>query len=43
MLTPFSSLFHTAAYLWKRWQRKGFRPNQAKFSTILKHMRRAAA
>lgn len=43
MLTPLSTLFHTAAYLWKRWQRKGSRPNQAKLSTVLKHMRRAAA
>ena len=43
MLTSISTLFHAAAYLWKSWQRKGFRPNQAKVSTILKHMRRAAA
>ena len=43
MLTPFSTLFHTAAYLWKRWQRKGIKPNQAKLSTVLKHKRRAAA
>jgi len=43
MFTPINTIVHTVAYLWKRWQRKGFRSNQTKVSTVLKHMRRAAA
>ena len=37
MLTQLNTLIHTAAYLWVRWQRKGFKPNQASFVTVLKH------
>ncbi len=43
MLTPLNPIIHTVAYLWKRWLRKGFKANQARFSTVLKHMRRASA
>lgn len=42
MLTPFNTLIHTVAYLWKRWLRKGFRPNQTRFKAVLKHMSKAA-
>ena len=43
MLTPLSTIIHTAAYLWQRWQRKGLRSKQARLSTILRHMRKASA
>ena len=43
MLIQLNTLIQTAAYLWKRWQRKGSRPNQARLSTVLKHMRKATA